>query len=249
MKESTRSRKGAKRNLLDSLAYSFTPLHLCVSLLLLSLGTTSAAPQATFVKGSDGSAAHQYKNPCKVTVSADPAFTADREFYVQSRPYVFRVTARPATGWKAVRAEYTAPGGTTVVIPLNGSITPISFEVSLDLSSKTGSTHLFRVLFATQRLHPDGTRPEYQEFVHIRGNAYSEAVFWTLDIDGNGLGDAGKPSTSERSATTQTPIQTATGSPIARNFKTEQTPRFSTSLSHRGWTPARIAPPPPPPSQ
>lgn len=172
-----------------SVALSLATRFAGASLLLFS-PCVFAIPAATFVKGSDGPASHQYRNPSTVVVTADPAFTANRALFLQARSYILQATARPAPGWKAVHAQYIDSGGKSVLIPLNGATAPVSFQVPLDLSSKSGGTSLLRVLFVTQRLQPGGIVPEYQDTIDVAGQVFTEAAFWALDTDGNGLGDA-----------------------------------------------------------
>jgi len=157
--------------------------------ILLSADSALATPTHTFIKGSAGTATHQFKNPCKVSVQADPATSADRRFYLQPVNYVLACTAMPAPGWKAMQAEYKDASNQTVVIALGGVTTPAAFNIPIDLTGKTGQDiPLFRVLFATLRTEKSGLRPEYKEYISLLADV--RADFATLDIDKNGLPDS-----------------------------------------------------------
>jgi len=162
------------------------------SLGVLVVKMAAAMPLGTYTKGSDGSAAHQFMNPCKVVVKADPGISSVGTFWLQPQAYTFAGTAVPALGWHAVRVEYKNASNQTVVISLNGATSPAFFSVALNLTgvSNYAPRLLFKVLFATNRFRYGSQEPEYEEYIQISATVLNASSFIALDADGNGLRDA-----------------------------------------------------------
>lgn len=152
----------------------------------------AATPLGTYTKDSDGSADHQFMNPCKVVVKADPGIFSDLTFWLQPQAYTFAGTALPAFGWHAVRVEYKNASNQTITIPLGNATSPVSFSVPLNLTgvSNYAPRLLFTVLFATNRFRYGTQNPEYEEYIQISATVLNTSSFTALDADWNGLADA-----------------------------------------------------------
>ncbi|MDD5198377.1 MAG: choice-of-anchor Q domain-containing protein [Terrimicrobiaceae bacterium] len=159
-----------------------------VAVLLAIAFPAEAVPLATYTQGSAGTATHQFKNPCKVVVQADPGISASRNLYLEPVSYTFNATAKPAPGWKAHQFSYTNSLGNLVITSLGDSTTPSNFQVPKDLTGIISSTaYLFTVTFITERKHPGTNTPEYSESIQIIAQIVPDLT--PLDIDKNGLPD------------------------------------------------------------
>jgi hypothetical protein len=153
---------------------------------ILAVWGVALADIVSFTKGSDGSAAHQFRNPCKVSITLNPGFVANGTPYLQTetQSYAIPVTAMPAAGWRAVLASYQTSSGQNVQIPFTSIPGVKQFSIRLD--SRLGGINIVTVRFATLRRTPAGL-PDYSEDITVFGVGVPDLE--TFDLDGDGLPD------------------------------------------------------------
>jgi hypothetical protein len=157
-------------------------------LLATALGMGSAHAEAiTVTKGTDGSASGQFKNPSKVTITADPGFISPKYgAYLQTQSYNIPVFAKPGAGWKVVKATYLNPSGQPVEISFaQGPVGNRQFTINV-LPRADILNSIVTVRFATLRLTPAGI-PDYTEDVTITARAAPNLD--ELDLNNNGMSD------------------------------------------------------------
>lgn len=149
---------------------------------IMAVACAIHAESVTYTKGSDGSASGQFKNPSKITITADPGLIGHGGLYLQSQYYAIPVLIQPAAGWMAVQATYKNTSGVNVVVPFTG--TPGNRNLTINTVIPRLSISLVTVRFATLRLTPGGT-PDYFEDITIHAIGISSIE--TFDENGDGL--------------------------------------------------------------
>lgn len=134
---------------------------------LLSAGAACLGA-TTFTRGSSGSGSGQYKNPCKVSVTADPAYVEGKRCFFEPRLYNVTVDASPGAGWKVMSAytkdEFGQPK--RLFLPAAAQDGQITFALRHDFTYMSGTRLIVSVRFATKRVKPDGT-PDFVEDVDV----------------------------------------------------------------------------------